>query len=298
MDFDENRKEQEVNRYQPDPTRRELIRAEQPKDDAIEILYNPKEPDPKGKNQAIMDQYDQANEPSSETVRLRNFKRRQMNEFTDNYLFSQVMPSRAVTVINVINTFLLTVVLIIAFVVAFGLLVGLRIGLVPTDSMKDKISVGSLVVIQPVKSIEDIRKDDILSYSYGSQDYIHLVASVVPSEGGTIVMVGANKDDPKYETLKHTIDFQSVHGRMVLSIPYLGYVIMFVKQYFIVVLAVFICLLLGLLLSRALLEKKNNDEDFKEFLERKTEYEREAVRKEREARKKDDEIRFNNLMHE
>lgn len=296
MDFDKDEKEQkQIDGYQPDQTRKEIIGAEQPKNDSVEILYDPKNPDPKGKNPAILDQYDQASEPSSETLKLRNYKRRQMNEFTDNYLFSQVVPSRAVTVINVINTFLLTIVLIVAFTVALGLIVGLRIGLVPTDSMKDEISVGSMVVIQPVKDISDVRIGDVLSYSYKSVDYIHKVKSVA---GNVIVMVGANSDDPKYQDLKHIIDFSSVHGRMVLSIPYLGYVIMFVQNYFIVVLSVFICLLLGLLLSRAILEKKHNDEDFREFLDKKTEYEREAARKEREEREKEAEIRFNNLMHE
>lgn len=296
MDFDKNEKEQkQVDFYQPDRTRKELIRAEQPKDDSIEILYDPKAPDLKGKNPVILDQYNQASEPSSETVKLRNYKRRQMNEFTDNYLFSQVVPSRAVTIINVVNTFLLTIVLIIAFTMALGLIVGLRIGLVPTDSMKDEISVGSMVVLQPVNDIKDIRIGDVLSYSYGSVDYIHKVKSVA---GGVIVMVGANSDDPRYQDLKHIIDFSSVHGRMVLSIPYLGYVIMFVQQYFVVVLSVFICLLIGLLLSRAILEKKHNDEDFREFLEKKTEYEREAVRRESAEREKEAEIRFNNLMHE
>lgn len=296
MDFDKDEKEQkQIDGYQPDQTRKEIISAEQPKNDLVEILYDPKNSDPKGKNPAILDQYDQASEPSSETLKLRNYKRRQMNEFTDNYLFSQVVPSRAVTVINVINTFLLTIVLIVAFTVALGLIVGLRIGLVPTDSMKDEISVGSMVVIQPVKDISDVRIGDVLSYSYKSVDYIHKVKSVA---GNVIVMVGANSDDPKYQDLKHIIDFSSVHGRMVLSIPYLGYVIMFVQNYFIVVLSVFICLLLGLLLSRAILEKKHNDEDFREFLDKKTEYEREAARKEREEREKEAEIRFNNLMHE
>ncbi len=296
MDFDKNKKEQkQVEFYQPDETRKEIIRAEQPKDDSVEILYDPKAPELKGKNPAIMDQYNQASEPSNETVKLRNYKRRQMNEFTDNYLFSQVVPSRAVTIINVINTFLLTIVLIIAFTMALGLIVGLRIGLVPTDSMKDQISVGSLVVLQPVNDIKDIQIGDVLSYSYGSVDYIHKVKSVA---GGVIVMVGANSDDPKYQDLKHIIDFSSVHGRMVLSIPYLGYVIMFVQDYFVVVLAVFICLLIGLLLSRAILEKKHNDEDFREFLEKKTEYEREAVRRETAEHEKEAEIRFNNIMHE
>mgnify|MGYP002520911593 CR=1 FL=1 len=296
MDFDENRKEQRRNDdYQPDPTRKELIKAEQPKVDSVEILYDPKNPDPKGKNQAIMEQDDQASETSSETLKLRNYKRRQMNEFTDNYLFSQVIPSRAVTVINVVNTFLLTIVLIIAFMVALGLLVGLRIGIVPTDSMKDEISVGSMVVWRPVADIKDIRVGDVLSYSYGSADYIHKVKSV---GGGVIVMVGANSEDPKYQTLQHIIDFSSVHGRMILSIPYLGYVILFVQKYFVVVLAVFICLLIGLLLSRAILEKKHNDQEFKEFLDKKTEYEREAARRDKEEKDKEEQIRFENLMHE
>ncbi len=298
MDFDKKNEEQQHQQsYQPDPTRREFIRAEQPKNDAIEILYDPHVSAPQGKNKSIMDQYDQASEPSSDTLKLRNYKRRQMNEFTDNYLFSQVIPSRAVTIINVINTFLLSVVLIVAFVVALGLLVGLRIGLVPTDSMKDEISVGSMVIIQPLNSIDEVRIGDILSYTMGNTGYIHKVRSV---GGDAIVMVGSNKDDPKYddEHLRHIIRFDAVQGRMVMSIPIIGYVIMFVQDYFIIVLSLFLTLLIGLLLSRALIEKKHNDEEFKAFLDKKTEYEREAIEREQLEKKREQQIAFDNLMHQ
>ena len=281
--------------YPLDVTRQAIINAEQPRVDSIEILYDPKNPEPKGQNPAIMEQYNQASEPSSETLRLRNYKRRQMNEFTDNYLFSQVIPSRWVTIINVINTFLLTIVLLVAFVVAFGLLMGLRIGLVPTDSMVDRIPVGSLVVIQPVDKISDIRIGDILSYTYNNKDYIHQVQSV---GGGVIVMVGANSADPAYENLRHIIDFPAVKGRMVLQVPVLGYVVMFVQRYMVVVLAVFLTLLIGLMLARILIERKHQEEEYKEFLDKKTEYERQAEKEARERKKKQDEIRFTNLMHE
>lgn len=296
MDFDEKIEQtRHGGERDADPTRREMIDAEQPHHEPAEILFDPKIPRPVGKRPEIMDQYDQASEPSSETLKLRNYKRRQMNEFTDNYLFSQVIPSRAVTVINVINTFLLSIVLIVAFMVALGLVVGLRIGLVPTDSMKDEISVGSLVILQPVADIKDIRVGDVLSYSYGSNNYIHKVKSV---GGGIIVMVGANSEDPKYDELQHIIDFASVQGRMIVCIPYLGYVVMFVQQYFVVVLAVFICLLIGLLLSRALLEKKHNDQEFKEFLQKKTTYEREAEQRARDAKQKEEQKRLDELLYE
>lgn len=296
MDFGCKTIQKRHGEFKPDPTRQELINAEQPRSDAVEVLYDPQTPKPSGKISAVMEQYDQATEPSGEMLKFRNYKRRQMNEFTDNYLFSQVIPSRAVTVINVVNTFLLSIVLMIAFMVALGLLVGLRIGLVPTDSMKDEISVGSMVIMQPVAQIEDIKIGDILSYSHGANNYIHKVRSV---GGGTITMVGSNSDDPRYndENLCHIISFEAVQGRMIVAIPYVGYVIMFVQSNFILVLAVFICILIGLLLSRALIEKKHNDQEFKEFLDKKTEYERRAVEQAELAKQKEEKIRFENLLH-
>ncbi len=279
--------------YPLDVTRQEIINAEQPRVDSIEILFDPNAPEEDKQNPVILDQYDQACEPSNETLRLRNYKRRQMNEFTDNYLFSQVIPSRWVTFINVVNTCLLAVVLLVAFVVALGLLLGLRIGLVPTDSMVDIIPVGSMVVIQPLDDINDIRIGDILSYTYGSTDYIHQVQSV---GGNAIIMVGANSANPDYDHLRHIIDFSAVKGRMVAQVPILGYVIMWVQQYLIVVLAVFICLLIGLMLSRMLIEKKHQDEEFKEFLDKKTEYERRAEAAAREQKRIDDEKKFEEIM--
>ena len=296
MDFDNNNNE---SRHKDilgrDITRKAIIDAEQPVAEHVEVLYDPHAPEVVGKNVAVMEQYDQANEPSNETVKLRNYKRRQMNEFTDNYLFSQVIPSRWVTIINVFNTFLLTVVLLIAFVVAFGLLLGLRIGLVPTDSMIDVIPVGSMVIMSPVEDISDIRIGDILSYSYGSADYIHQVKSV---GGGAIVMVGANSIDPAYADLRHVIDFSAVKGRLLIHIPYLGYVVMFIQQYMILVIAVFLVLLIGLMLARTIIQKKHNDEEFKEFLDKKAAYELRAEQLAQEQKKKDEEMHFNNLMHQ
>ncbi len=296
MDFGNKKKEQRQVEDGENLTRTEMLNAEQPRSDAVEVLYDPKTPAPQGKMQSIMEQYDQACEPSGEMLKLRNYKRRQMNEFTDNYLFSQVIPSRAVTVINVINTFLLSIVLIVAFMVALGLLVGLRIGLVPTDSMKDEISVGSMVITQPVASIEDIKVGDILSYSHGANNYIHKVRSV---GSDVIIMVGSNSDDPRYndQNLCHVIKFEAVQGKMIVAIPFVGYVIMFVQSNFILVLAVFICVLIGLLLSRALIEKKHNDQEFKEFLDKKTEYERLAVEQAQLAKQKEEKIRFENMLH-
>lgn len=296
MDSEKNILEQRrKDGYPIDVTRKAIINDEQPKVDSIEVLFDPQAPSEAGHNPAILEQYNQASEPSNETVKLRNYKRRQMNEFTDNYLFSQVIPSRLVTVINVVNTFILTVVLLIAFMVAFGLLLGLRIGLVPTPSMKDKIPVGSMVITRPVEKISDIRIGDILSYTYGSQDYIHEVASV---GGGVIVMVGANSEDPEYEHLRHLIDFSAVKGKMILQIPYIGYVVMFVQRYLLVVIGVFLTMLVALMLSRLIIEKRHNEEELKEFLDKKSQYEREAERYTREQKEKEEEMRLNNLLHE
>ena len=65
-------------------TRVEMIQQEQPLYDDVEIAHNPNTPQ-STLNPDIMEQYDQAREPSDELRKMLDYKQRQMEEFTNNY---------------------------------------------------------------------------------------------------------------------------------------------------------------------------------------------------------------------
>ena len=293
-----NKEKKRKNSFPVDITRREIINQEQPVIDSVEITIDPNAPETVIKPE-IMQQYDQAKEPSPEVVKLRNYKKRQMQEFTSEYTISRILPSGWSTFLNVINTIILTIALIIAFLVAFGLILGYKIGIVPSDSMEPRIHVGSLVVIAPLNNIDEIRIGDVLSYYKADsvdtdgntvyKKYIHEVQSV---GGGAITMVGAN---PDYVD-RDIISFDAVEGRMILNIPYLGYVIAFVQANAILVISIFVVLIIALMLARALIDHRHSTQEITQFLSKKAEYERVAKEKLEAQRKIDEQKQFNEII--
>ena len=186
-----------------------------------------------------------------------------------------------------------------AFLVAFGLILGYKIGIVPSDSMEPRIHVGSLVVIAPLNNIDEIRIGDVLSYYKADsvdtdgntvyKKYIHEVQSV---GGGAITMVGAN---PDYVD-RDIISFDAVEGRMILNIPYLGYVIAFVQANAILVISIFVVLIIALMLARALIDHRHSTQEITQFLSKKAEYERVAKEKLEAQRKIDEQKQFNEII--
>ena len=276
-------------------TRAEIINQEQPEYDDVEISNNPNAPK-SILNPAIMEQYDQAKEPSDEQIKLRDYKQRQMEEFTNNYSISQVIPSGWTTFFNVINTIFLTLALIIAFFVAFGLLFGLRIGLVPTTSMEPTIPAGSLVVLRPVDSIDNINRGDIISYQKGSNSYIHRVETITPASENSEALIVVVGDNPETAGQADYVPFRMVEGKMVLSIPVLGYVFMFIKDNIILTVAIILTLIIAMLLIRSVVERKHAKQEIERFLTLKAEYEQEAERKYMEQKRKEDEKAFKEIM--
>lgn len=275
-------------------TRAEIINQEQPVYDDIDIVYNPNAPR-STLNPEIMEQYDQAKEPSREQIKLREYKQRQMEEFTNNYSISQVIPSGWTTFFNVVNTIFLTLALVIAFFVAFGLLFGLRIGLVPTNSMEPTIPVGSMVILRPVDGLESIHLDDIISYQKDGVSYIHRVVDISPASSDSEALIVVKGDNPDVTGTDY-VPLRMVEGKMVLSIPVLGTVFLFIKENIILTVAVILTIIIAMLLIRSIVERKHAKAEIERFLTLKAEYEQEAERKFMEQKRKEDEQVFKEIM--
>lgn len=303
MDFNEKNGE---NQFKPDQiehaTRKTLLDEEQPVIDDVEMANNPNAPK-SILNPEIQEQYDQAKEPSEEMIRLREYKQRQMQEFTNNYSISQVIPSGWTTFFNVVNTIFLVFALIIAFLVAFGLMFGLRVGIVPTDSMEPNIPVGSMVILKPVNNVNDIHVGDVLSYQRqegkSQYDFIHRVTQIGAPQGtngaDTIVRLeGDNHEGTSWQIDEITFNF--VTGKMVLSVPVLGYVIWFVKNNIILTITAFLTLVITMLLIRSVVERRHAKMEIDRFLTLKAEFEQEAERKFMEQKKAQEDREFAKIM--
>ncbi len=278
-----------------------MLDQEQPVYDDVEVSNNPNAPK-SIINPEIQEQYDQAKEPSEEMIKLREYKQRQMQEFTNNYSISQVIPSGWTTFFNVINTIFLTLALIIAFFVAFGLLFGLRIGIVPTNSMEPTIPVGSLVIMKPVSDISEVHVNDILSYKRKATDSISLIHRVtqvgaVSGENGQDTIIRLEGDNKEVTNGSYDeVALRLVEGKMVLSIPVLGYVVGFIKNNLFLTIACFATLIITMLLIRSVVERRHARMEIDRFLTLKAEFEKEAERKYLEQKKKQENKEFEKIM--
>lgn len=276
-------------------TRAEIINQEQPVIDDVEIVNNPNAPQSILKPE-IQEQYDQAKEPSEELLKMRDYKQRQMEEFTNNYSISQVIPSGWTTFFNVINTIFLTLALIIAFLVAFGLIFGLRIGIVPTKSMEPTISQWSMVIVRPVSGLDEIQVGDIICYKKDKMSYVHRVSGFTPGETDDDVRIIAKGDNPDTNGAYDLVPIRMVEGKLALSIPGLGAFIWFIKDNIFLTIAIVLTVLIAVLLLRSIVERKHAKEEIEIFLTKKAEFERESERKYLEMKKAQENKEFEKIM--
>lgn len=125
---------------------------------------------------------------------------------------------------------------LIAAVVALGCLLlissvptplHIEVKIVESGSMEPAIHTGSLVVIKPRDSYQ---VGEIITFYFSLRDKIpttHRIVEVQHVEGKTLYLT---KGDANEESDPRSIPESSVVGRVFFSIPYLGYVLDFVKK--------------------------------------------------------------------
>ena len=287
---------------QAQKTRQELINQEQPSFDSVSYSYDPDAPK-SSLNKNVMLQYDQAIETRQQSSKLRNYKKRQIGEYTSNFSINQVAPSPIVTVINVVLTTLLTLILIISFFFVFGVIFGFKVSTVPADNMEPEIKQGSMLIIKPMDRISQLRVGDVLCYVKESEDssesseqtgsgYVDCVNRVKDIAGGIITMVS---DNDMYDT-KDYINFKSVTGLVIMAIPYGGYVLNFVKENLIIVASSLAALIVVLLLVKILIERRRMKEQIVEFVGQKREFEQRMTRESLEQQKINEERELEDIL--
>lgn len=106
---------------------------------------------------------------------------------------------------------------------------GWRLDAVYSGSMEPTIKVGSLAVIQPVDP-QNVRVGDVITYRSGAESNTvttHRVIEVANTEGSLMFRTqGDANEDPDPSTVAP----ENVLGRVWMSVPYVGYVMDFVKK--------------------------------------------------------------------
>lgn len=131
-----------------------------------------------------------------------------------------------------------TVALVIGIIIISAFLITTNINIVISGSMEPEIKVGSLAFI--TKDKENIKNDDVISYNFGKTKVLHRVIKV-KKEG--FITKGDNNNTKDFGV----INKKQVNGKYLFSIPFLGYVVLFIRKY--IFLIAFLVITLYLLKS-------------------------------------------------
>ena len=124
--------------------------------------------------------------------------------------------------LKLINNFILviSVVMITFFLCSYSLFV------VSSGSMEPTIKVGSLIVVN--KEYE-IKEQKIITFYRQSQPITHRIVKI---DGNQII----TKGDANVANDPWTIQKDEIIGEVIITIPYIGYVLFFVRKYYFIVI--------------------------------------------------------------
>lgn len=145
-------------------------------------------------------------------------------------------------VLNIISTAItVLLVVIVAFLIVSKLFFGIEVNAIITGSMKPDFPVGSLIIVKPA-SYEDINIGDDITFSRGEGSILvtHRVIQKSDETKEIITQGIANN------TADSPINYVDIKGKVIFSIPLIGYAVIFVNTLFGKVICITAFVVIGL----------------------------------------------------
>ena len=258
---------------------------------------------------SVSEQYNQSYQLTNHHIKYRNYKQRNMEEFTNDYSISQVVPSGWTTFFNILSTIFFTIVMVIGILIAVCFILNIKTSFVPTTSMEPTIPAGSFMLYRPLSDSDEIKEcsvydgntindGTILCYQFGELTYVHRVEKIIANPGEEIKykMIGDNSTlNAEYQN--HIITRENIRGVYVLSIPYLGILVYFIQNNLILTIVIFIVLILATLLARNIIENNHAKAEINTFLNKKTALERENEEKLKDLKRQSEKREFEKILN-
>ena len=160
------------------------------------------------------------------------------------------------------TSLLVLVVVLIAFLMAGVRLFGLEIYAVLSGSMEPAYQTGSLIYVKDV-SLEDLEVNDVITFRMGGNTTAtHRIVEIVPDESNPERVRFRTKGDANEIVDATLVEYESVIGTPIFSVPYLGYLAVFMKKPpgLYITIAVSIALILLVTLLDLFTEDKKKEE--------------------------------------
>lgn len=125
---------------------------------------------------------------------------------------------------NILNTVIMVILLIIACIFIVPKILGMDTLAVLSGSMEPNIPVGSIIVIDDVK-FEDLKVNDVVTYSLSDSTLVTHRVIDIDNDSQLIKTKGDANDVDDGEP----ISFNRIVGKLVFSVPLLGYLSIYMK---------------------------------------------------------------------
>lgn len=125
-----------------------------------------------------------------------------------------------------------TVVIFVAVVVLASVLPipgKLEIKIVQSGSMEPTIKTGSLVIIKPESSFKE---GDIITFGKDTKTEVPTTHRIIATKVESGVVIYTTKGDANEDKDTRKVKQNEIIGKVIFSVPYLGYIIDFAKQPF------------------------------------------------------------------
>lgn len=146
-------------------------------------------------------------------------------------------------VFSVIVTIITSIIAIIALFMITLSIFNFKSKIVLSGSMEPNIRTGSIVYIKDVKA-NSLKENDVITFNLNNMTCTHRIVSI-DYENETIITKGdanISNDNP--------ISFNDVEGKVMFSVPFLGYVLFYLKKYLVLIICgVIILILIGFIVK-------------------------------------------------
>lgn len=131
---------------------------------------------------------------------------------------------------NIISGIIIALLLVLALLLAGSKLFGMRLYTVLSGSMEPTYHVGSLIYVKSV-DYHELKVGDSITFMLDEETIAtHRIVEVVPDEEDPEVIRYKTKGDANDVEDGGLVHYKNVIGRPVFTIPYLGYLVSYVKE--------------------------------------------------------------------
>ena len=151
------------------------------------------------------------------------------------------MDTKTVRIMKTLSTGMVIVAMVFAFLIAGIRIFGVQVYGVLTGSMEPTHPTGSLIYVKRVNA-SDLRVNDVITFSISPNVIAtHRIVEIVPDETNPSLVRYRTKGDANKDVDASLVSANNIIGKVMFSIPKMGYIANFIQKPPGIYVTIFIC---------------------------------------------------------